>query len=84
MYIETFESFLLQIDSSGELSVKGVKRISLCEENEVSLDCRYMSVSVRGKRLFVRLFSEEETTVSGEIENISFLWGENRYASERS
>lgn len=82
MHIDTFESFLLQLNSSGELSVKGAKHISLCTENEVQIDCRYFSVDIRGTYLSVKLFSEEETVVSGKIDGISFLWGGKKIATE--
>gem|GEM_PF-4323855 len=82
MLIDTFESFLLQMNSSGELSVKGAEHISLCTEKEVEIDCEYMSVDVRGDNLSVKLFSSEETVISGKIGGISFLWGGKRDAAE--
>lgn len=82
MHIETFESFLLQLNSAGELSVKGARHISLCTENEVGIDCSYMSVDIRGIGLSVKLFSEEETVISGKIDGISFLWGGKKIAAE--
>ncbi|MCH5198334.1 MAG: YabP/YqfC family sporulation protein [Oscillospiraceae bacterium] len=82
IHIESFESFLLQLNSSGDMSIKGAQHISLCSENEIGIDCSYMSVDIRGSDLSVKLFSEEETIVAGKIDGISFLWGGKKLAAE--
>lgn len=68
--IETFDSFLLQIDAMGELSVKGCQKLLVCEEDRIEMDCGSRMIGLAGKGLRVDTFSESLTRISGMINGI--------------
>ena len=72
--INTAESFLLQLNSGKELSIKGCKTVLLCTDTEILLQCRYGGVEIIGSFMHIPLFSEAETTVAGNITDIRFTW----------
>ena len=78
--IEAFESFFMQMNSSGELCVRSVGSVRVCTEEEIVLVCRYMLLHIKGNGLRMLCFSERETVIAGRIAAISFLWEGNAYA----
>lgn len=72
--IDTFASFLLQMNASGELAFKGCTSILECAENEICLSCSYGIVKMIGAQLNVPSYSSDETIVSGRIEELHFIW----------
>ena len=75
IYIDTFESFLLQMNSSDELTVRGKAEVRLSGSEEIMLDYPDKSIQILGERLCLLVFSESEAVISGRIEKIAFLWG---------
>ena len=72
--IDTFESFLMQMNSSGEFTFKGCTNILHCTENKICLNCSYGIVNIIGMQLNVPLYSSDETSVSGRIAELHFIW----------
>ncbi len=72
--IDTFESFLMQMNSSGELTFKGCTNVMHCTENKICLNCSYGIVNIIGMQLNVPRYSSDETSVSGTIAELHFIW----------
>ena len=72
--IDTFESFLMQMNSSGELTFKGCTDIMEFTQSDITLNCSYGIVNIIGLQLMVPKYSSDETTVSGKIAELHFIW----------
>ena len=73
--IRTFESFLLQADAGGELFIKGCKKLSVCSDTKIGLQCEGRDVTVEGQDLTLHAFSREQTLIGGRIAAIGFSEG---------
>lgn len=72
--IDTFESFLLQMNSSKELTVKGCKSVCSCTPDEIILKHRYGTMFIHGEDMKIPVYSEYETVISGKVYTLNFLW----------
>ena len=72
--IDTFESFLLQMNSSKELCVKGCTSVCGCTPDEIILKNRYGTMQILGADLKIPVYSEYETVISGKVCTLNFLW----------
>lgn len=71
--LDTDDRFLLEFNSEGALSVKGCREILGYSEDELLMECDSYYINVKGKDLLLSKFSRNETSVCGQLENISFV-----------
>ena len=72
--IETFESFLLQMNAAGEIGVQGCVSVLQCDEDTVVLLCERFVLSVSGKNLSLAYLAGRDAGVSGRVETIRVEW----------
>ena len=70
--IDTFESFSLRMNSSGELFISGCSRIIKCTEEIVCVKGNYAQIEIRGSALHLAVYSEKETIITGLVREIRF------------
>lgn len=71
--LNALDSFRLEIDEALDVHIHGVKSVVICELQEIVLQCRKVTVSLKGENLWLRSFSCSETLLSGDIRQIMFL-----------
>lgn len=76
MDIDTFESLLLQMDSSGTIRIKGCISTETYTVQEIVLFCRYGEIRILGSDLKLPVYSESETVISGQVSGLHFCWNE--------
>ena len=72
--IDTFESFLLQMNAAGEIAVQGCVSVLQCDEDTVVLLCERFVLSVNGKNLSLAYLAGRDAGVSGHVEKITVEW----------
>ena len=70
--IDTIESFLLYMDSSQEVTIKGCNEVVLCEETEICLKHDTETIVIKGTELRLQIYSYNETRIGGTIRCICF------------
>ncbi|MBR2410555.1 MAG: YabP/YqfC family sporulation protein [Clostridia bacterium] len=68
--LDTDDSFLMELNSSGILTVRGSKDIIAFDENRIILQCKDFFLDIKGKDLSILSFSKNSTAVSGKTESI--------------
>ena len=76
MDIDTFESLLLQMDSSGTLVIKGCAAAKICTKQEILLSSRYGEIQIVGSDLKLPVYSGTETVICGKVSGLHFHWNE--------
>ncbi len=76
MDIDTFESLLLQMDSSGTIRIKGCISTETYTMQEIILYSRYGEIRILGSDLKLPVYSESETVISGKVSGLQFCWNE--------
>lgn len=71
--IDIEESFLMEMNSFGELSVKGCKDINGYDTENIMLVSDEYFLSVKGEGLQIKNYSPVDTVICGKIENIGFM-----------
>lgn len=71
--LDVNESFCLEMNSEGELSIKGAEEISEYTDCSVFITSREYYVEIKGCGLRLKNYSKAVTGILGEISNISFL-----------
>ncbi len=71
--LDADEGFHLEVNSLGEITVKGCKDIMSYSENEIMLTSDSCFVTVKGNALQVKQFMRSLTVISGETDDICFI-----------
>lgn len=71
--LDVNESFCMEMNSEGELSIKGAKEISEYTECTVFIVSREYYVEIKGSALRLKNYSKTVTGIQGEINNIKFM-----------
>ncbi len=66
------EEFLLEFNSSGELTIKGCDDIKEYGDDCILLVAEEFIISVKGQDLYIKQFSLKSTIICGQIESINF------------
>ena len=71
--LEVLESFFLEMNSDGDMTIKGICDVKDYSEHLIFLSAEKYCLEIQGSELFIKVFSLSETVVTGVIENIAFL-----------
>lgn len=71
--LDANDSFYLEMNSSGELSVKGCRDINAFSDTGVMIVSDDFFIDVKGTSLQVKEFSPEITVIAGIISDIGFM-----------
>lgn len=71
--IDVSESFFMEMNSEGEVSIKGAYDISEYTDVSIFITTREYFLDVKGSNLKLRTYSKSITGICGEIGNISFM-----------
>lgn len=71
--LDADESFCLEMNSAGELSVKGCRDVNSFNNTGMAIITDDYFIDVKGNTLQIKEFSFNQTTVSGRISEISFF-----------
>lgn len=71
--LDADEPFQLEVNSLGEITVKGCKDIRGYSENEIMLVTDSFFITVKGKALQIKRFMRSLTVISGTADDISFI-----------
>ncbi len=72
LQIDTDRSYLLEVNSEGNLRICGITDISSYDEEAVLVLSEKYITEIKGFNLFMLKFSDSEINVSGEISSITF------------
>ncbi len=67
-----FQSFSLQIDACGELTLTGCVKLAVCGEKHVGVICRGRTVDLYGEELAVKASEGGRVIVGGRILSVQF------------
>lgn len=73
LQIDTDRSYLLEMNSEGNLRVTGITDIKSYDESSVLVLSEKFITEIKGSGLFMQKFSDSEINVSGEILTINFI-----------
>ena len=73
LQIDTDRSYLLEMNSEGNLRVTGITDIKSYDESSVLVLSEKFITEIKGSSLFMQKFSDSEINVSGEILTINFI-----------
>ncbi len=72
LQIDTDRSYLLEVNSEGNLRICGITDICSYDEEAVLVLSEKYITEIKGCNLFMLKFSDSEINVSGEISSITF------------
>lgn len=70
--INVKEPFNLELNSDGEVTVKGIDDVSEYNENRIFLVSRDFFVEIKGEKLKMSAYSKNDTVIKGEIYSMGF------------
>lgn len=73
MQVDTDRSYLLEMNSDGQIRVNGINDIISYDECSVIALSDGLVTEIKGKSLYMLKFSDSEINVSGEIETVNFI-----------
>lgn len=71
--MDTKESFYLEVNEDGELSVTGCNEIINYTGENIMLKSEKYYLDIYGTDLFLVVYSENSSVIKGDIEDIKFL-----------
>ena len=73
MQLESDRSFLLEMNSEGNLRITGITDIKGYNERSILVISQKYVTEIKGQKLFMERFSDSEIIVSGDTDTISFI-----------
>lgn len=70
--ISVNEPFNLEMNSDGDVNVKGIDDVSEYNDSQIFLVSRDFFVEIKGKNLKMSAYSKTDTVINGEIYSIDF------------
>lgn len=73
LQLESDRSFLLEVNSSYELKICGIREVLTYDEANILVAAAEHLTQIKGENLMMNIFSDTVISVSGVIDSISFL-----------